>query len=157
MDYLISIFVVEMMKRGMNMILKAVVLPLLAAAFCSCALGETDVMSSLDEEPVANYQVMGTVSDEAGAPVYGIRVIADYSSSTVDRADTLYTDRKGRFSKFLSAPRVAMFRLTFTDVDGQANGGFKPKTLNVKPFRTEMASGLRGGSFIVSADVVMER
>lgn len=143
------------MKRGMNMILKAVVLPLLAAAFCSCALGETDVMSSLDEEPVANYQVMGTVSDEAGAPVYGIRVIADYSSST---ADTLYTDREGRFSKFLSAPRVAMFRLTFTDVDGQANGGgFKPKTLNVKPFRTEMASGLRGGSFIVSADVVMER
>ena len=143
------------MKRGMNMILKAVVLPLLAAAFCSCALGETDVMSSLDEEPVANYQVMGTVSDEAGAPVYGIRVIADYSSST---ADTLYTDREGRFSKFLSAPRVSMFRLTFTDVDGQANGGgFKPKTLNVKPFRTEMASGLRGGSFIVSADVVMER
>lgn len=62
------------MKRGMNMILKAVVLPLLATAFCSCALGETDVMSSLDEEPVANYQVMGTVSDEAGAPVYGIRV-----------------------------------------------------------------------------------
>ena len=48
--------------------------------------------------------------------------------------------------------------MTFTDVDGQANGGgFKPKTLNVKPFRTEMASGLRGGSFIVSADVVMER
>lgn len=146
------------MKRGMNMILKAVVLPLLAAAFCSCALGETDVMSSLDEEPVANYQVMGTVSDKADAPVYGIRVIADYSSSTVDRADTLYTNREGRFSKFLSAPRVAMFRLTFTDVDGQANGGgFKPKTLNVKPFRTEMASGLRGGSFIVSADVVMER
>lgn len=142
------------MKRGMNMIVKAVVLPLLAAAFCSCALGETDVMSSLDEEPVANYQVMGTVSDEAGAPVYGIRVIADYSSLT----DTLYTDREGRFSKFLSAPRVAMFRLTFTDVDGQANGGgFKPKTLDVKPFRTEMASGLRGGSFIVSADVVMER
>ena len=147
-----------MMKRGMNMILKAVVLPLLATAFCSCALGETDVMSSLDEEPVANYQVMGTVSDKAGAPVYGIRVIADYSSSTVDRADTLYTNREGRFSKFLSAPRVAMFSLTFTDVDGQTNGGgFKPKTLDVKPFRTEMASGLRGGSFIVSADVVMER
>lgn len=144
------------MKRVMNMILKAVVLPLLAAAFCSCALGETDVMSSLDEEPVANYRVMGTVSDEAGAPVYGIRVIA--RSSTVYRADTLYTDRKGHFSKFLSAPRVAMFSLTFTDVDGQANGGgFKPKTLDVKPFRTEMASGLRGGSFIVSADVVMER
>lgn len=152
------------MKREMNMILKAVVLPLLAAAFCSCALGETDVMSSLDEEPVANYQVMGTVRDEADAPVYGIRVIADYtdytdySSLTVYRADTLYTDREGRFSKFLSAPHVAMFSLTFTDVDGQANGGgFKPKTLNVKPFRTEMASGLRGGSFIVSADVVMER
>lgn len=145
------------MKREMNMILKAVVLPLLATAFCSCALGETDVMSSLDEEPVANYQVMGTVSDEDRAPVYGIRVIAVYNL-TVYRADTLYTDREGRFSKFLSAPRVAMFSLTFTDVDGQANGGgFKPKTLDVKPFRTEMASGLRGGSFIVSADVVMER
>ena len=65
------------MKRGMNMILKAVVLPLLAAAFCSCALGETDVMSSLDEEPVANYQVMGTVRDKAGAPVGGIRGIAE--------------------------------------------------------------------------------
>lgn len=69
-----------MMKRGMNMILKAVVLPLLATAFCSCALGETDVMSSLDEEPVANYQVMGTVSDEAAR-----RSTASGSSLITDR------------------------------------------------------------------------
>lgn len=158
---LVCRFAVEMKKVGMNMLVKALALPLLAAPlFSSCMVENENPENKFNtsfNEPVANYQVTGKVTD-VGAPIAGIRVIADYSNGVPYRADTLYTDKEGRFSKFMSIPRVDKFVMSFTDIDGNANGGyFKSDTIKVKPVRTEMASGRFGGSFIVSAEVVLNK
>lgn len=150
-----------MKKVGMNMIMKTLALPFLAAqVFASCMVDDTEnkLLNISGNEPVANYQITGTVNDEDGNPVTGIRVIADYSTDVIYRADTLYTDKEGRFSKFMSIPRVDKFFMSFTDIDGSANGGdFESESKEVKPVRTEMAAGHFGGSFIVSTDVVLKK
>lgn len=137
------------------------VLPLLVASVLfSCSVDNigNDIQFSDSADVVANYQVAGSVSDVNGAPVPGIRVVADYSAGLVYRADTLYTGKDGRFSKFLSTQRVDKFFLTFSDIDGSANGGeFVTKRLDITPIRTEISSGYFGGSFIVSADVTLDK
>lgn len=153
-------FALEMVRHIIiNLIVKA--LPLLVApALFSCSVDKiaNDFTSSDVADAAANYQVTGSVSDGSGVPVPGIRVVADYSTGPVYRADTLYTDKEGRFSKFLSAPRVDKFFMTFSDIDGAANGGeFVTKYLEVTPIRTEISSGYFGGSFIVSAEVSLDR
>lgn len=153
-------FALEMERHIIiNLIVR--VLPLLVApVLFSCSVDKpgNDIMSSDTAETVANYQVTGTVSDGSGAPVPGIRVVADYSTGPVYRADTLYTDKDGMFSKFLSAPRVDKFFMTFSDIDGTANGGeFVTKYLEIAPIRTEISSGYFGGSFIIRADVILDR
>lgn len=145
----------------MNMFVKALALSLLAAPiFVSCMVEnpEDSFNTSSDGQPIANYQVMGKVSDEDGKPINGIRVIADYSTDIVYRADTLYTDKDGEYSKFLTIPRSGDFYLTFTDIDGQANGGeFESCSEQVKPVRTEISSGHFGGSYIVSFNATLKR
>lgn len=132
---------------------------LVAPVLFSCSVDSimNDFPNS-DVAAVANYQVSGTVSDGNGAALSGIRVVADYSDGPVYLADTLYTDKDGRFSKFLSAPRVDKFFMTFSDIDGAANGGeFVTKYVEVTPIRTEISSGYFGGSFVVAADVTLDR
>ena len=145
----------------MNMIMKTLALSfLMAQVLVSCMIEnpENKLFDISGDEPVANYQVIGKVTDVKGNPIAGIRVIADYSTGMPYLADTLYTDKEGRFSKFMSIPRVDKFVMSFTDIDGNANGGyFKSDTIKVKPVRTEMASGHFGGSFIVSAEVELNK
>ena len=144
----------------MNMIMKTLALSfLMAQVLVSCMIEnpENKLFDISGDEPVANYQVTGKVTD-VGVPIAGIRVIADYSNGVPYRADTLYTDKEGRFSKFMSIPRVDKFVMSFTDIDGNANGGyFESKFIEVNPVRTEMASGHFGGSFIVSAEVELNK
>ncbi len=109
----------------MNMFVKTLALPFLVAPiFVSCMVDDPEDKFdfSSDGQPIANYQIMGKVSDEDGKPINGIRVIADYSTDVIYRADTLYTDQEGEYSKFMSIPRVDKFYMSFTDIDGQANG-----------------------------------
>lgn len=149
-----------MMKSGMNITVKMLTLALFSAlAMTSCMVERFDNDAGYAaEQPVANYQVFGNVTDEEGKPVSGIRVIADYSTDVVYRADTLYTDKEGEYSKFLTIPRVDGFFLTFTDIDGQANGGeFESRSERVNPVRTEISSGYFGGSYIVSFDATLKR
>ncbi len=145
----------------MNMLLKALSLSFLAAPiFISCMVGnpEDGFISTSGDQPISNYQVMGKVSDVDGNPINGIRVIADYSVDVVYRADTLYTDKEGEYSKFMTIPRVDSFYLTFTDIDGRANGGeFESGSERVNPVRTEISSGHFGGSYIVSFNTTLKR
>lgn len=144
------------------MFVKALVLSLLAApVLSSCMAADPDYNGKADdsgERFLANYQVYGKVSDESGTPIPGIMVVADYSVDVVYRADTLYTDKEGAFSKFLSSPVADKFYMSFIDIDGQANGGeFEPQHRYVTPVRTEFSSGYFGGAYIVSLEAKMKR
>lgn len=143
------------MNFRIGSIIMPLVLPLLAVpALCSCAVDSLEhEFSSMDGKPVANYTVSGKVTDEDGAPIQDIRVIADHSGEISYRADTLYTGKDGSFSKFLAIPLVDGFRITFDDIDGEANGGFfKSVSEYVVPKLTEVPTGMFGGSFLVSID-----
>ena len=146
----------------MNMLVKALALPLLAVPLLvSCMVENEDPENKFNtssNEPIANYQVTGKVTDGDGNPISGIRVIADYSTNVVYHADTLYTGRDGQYSKFMAIPRVESFYMSFTDIDGQANGGeFEFASERVNPIRTEISSGYFGGSYIVSLNVKLKK
>ena len=146
----------------MNIILKTLTLSLLAVSFLSsCMVSdglEDNELKCPENAVIANYQVEGTVCDEAGTPVSGIMVIADHSANIVYLADTLYTDKEGRYSKFLSIPRVDRFFLTFSDIDGIAGGGeFETESVAVTPVRTEISTEHFGGSYIVSYNISLKR
>ena len=89
----------------MNKLVRMLALSLVAASSFSSCMVETpeDGFEAADQErPVANYQIMGKVTDKDGNPVNGIRVIADYNTDVIYRADTLYTNKEGEYSKFMA-------------------------------------------------------
>ena len=80
--------------------------------------------------PYMDYKVMGTVSDEAGEPVKGIRVTYRATKSLADDGTPCYitdsrlTDGKGRYAIGEQSERAGWDKqLIVEDVDGEANGG----------------------------------
>ena len=91
------------MKNGMNHIwrqLAAAIMGLLGFASCGKSLvDDRDDSAMYGPPPYADYKVMGTVSDEDGKPIKGIRVSVrlKYSPWSKDVEETLYSDDKGAF------------------------------------------------------------
>jgi len=76
-------------------------------------------------EPVAEYEVYGTVTDTEKNPIENIRVSVKYLQ------DTLYTNPYGKFD-FKSWELSRTVRLKVEDIDGEANGGeFLPREIEV--------------------------
>lgn len=143
------------MKSLIGRLVKSLVLSSLTVpVLVSCAVDDPSGPEQFADRLVANYKVCGKVSGEDGSPVPGIMVVADRGYSY--HPDTLYTDKDGLYSKFLSAPWTQSFRLSFEDIDGDANGGrFESVSEYVTPILTEMPVGSFGGSYIVSLDVTL--
>ena len=85
-------------------------------------------------QPHADFTVKGTVTDEEGKPVEGIRTIVDAYYKWTDDAgidysnltysDTLYTDTHGMIEGGGSTfSRPSEVIITISDMDGEANGG----------------------------------
>lgn len=88
--------------------------------------------------PSVTFSVKGTVTNEAGQPIPGIRV------GIKDTYPTLLTDDKGGFAftketaVFLPEPAV----MQFTDVDGAENGLYDPKEVEISFTRNpDVAAG----------------
>jgi putative lipoprotein (rSAM/lipoprotein system) len=123
----------------------------------SCSVGDAGDIMANDLLPT-NYRVEGTVTDGEGNRLQGIRVIADRSDGGFYAADTLYTDKDGRYSKFMTVPKTDRFLLVFEDIDGAEGGGeFLTFSEYVDPLRAEMSNGYFGGSYLVTLDVSLER
>ena len=112
-------------------------------------------------QPYAEFKALGTVKNEAGKPVEGIRVAVRQTlrgqSEYVD--DTVYTDSKGAYllsRQAFSGPDYV--RIVFEDVDGTENGGEFEKA-ETKPTikQTKDGSGWFDGAYEVKADVVMKK
>lgn len=84
-------------------------------------------------QPHADFTVKGTVTDEDGNPVEGIRTVVDsylewtdhagYEYSQLDLTDTLYTGSDGKVQMKSSIFDAGRLVVTLTDVDGEMNGG----------------------------------
>ena len=118
-------------------------------------------------QPHADFKALGTVTDEAGKPIEGIRVAirqhrhyANTSDVIYDKNDwyeddTLYTDDKGAYllnRSVFAAPQDVT--IVFEDVDGEEHGGeFAPAKATPEVKRTKKGDkSWYGGTFEVEAD-----
>lgn len=107
--------------------------------------------------PSVDYRVIGEVTDEAGKPLSGIRVIVkdkyllnkdgDYEHTYNHEGDTVYTDSKGSFkSAKIRSSAIYDQRVVFDDVDGEANGGeFRSVDMSIKDLDSKQIK--KGGSW----------
>ena len=112
--------------------------------------------------PHADFKALGTVKDEGGKPIEGIRVAIrqnNHSSNThVD--DTLFTDADGSYllnRSFFYAPDDVT--IVFEDIDGEAHGGeFRPAEENPKVKQTRKGDhNWYRGAFEAKADVALKK
>ena len=121
--------------------------------------------------PSVDYRVIGEVTDEAGKPLSGIRVIVqdkyllskdgDYHTY-YHEGDTVYTDAKGAFkSAKIHSGGIFQQRVVFDDVDGEANGGeFRTVDMSIKDFdskQIEKGDGWYDGEYELSTKVQMKK
>ncbi len=77
--------------------------------------------------PLVDYRFMGELTDADGNPIKGIEV----KVSSDEKVSA--TDDKGAFKKDFTAYADGFHEVTFTDVDGEENGGeFAQKKINVE-------------------------
>ena len=123
-------------------------------------------------EPHADFKALGTVRDENGKPIEGIRVAIRqhrhyentsgviYDQNDWYENDTLYTDDKGAYqlirSVFESPNDV---KIVFEDIDGEENGGeYTSAEATPEVKRTKKGdNSWYGGAFEVQADVKLKK
>ena len=153
----------EMKVKRLLKSLTAAVLGLLGFASCEKALdahGNGEILCMYGQ-PYAEFKALGTVKNEAGKPVEGIRVAVRQTlrghSEYVD--DTVYTDSKGAYllsNHPFNGPDYV--RIVFEDVDGTENGGeFEQAEAKPDIKQTKDGSGWFTGAYEVKADVVMKK
>ena len=123
-------------------------------------------------EPHADFKAIGTVTDNSGKPVEGIRVAVQqhrhyensesviYDQNDWYDNDTLFTDSNGKYelvrSVFSAPNRVT---IVFEDIDGEENGGeFEKAEVNPKVNQTKKGDkSWYGGAFQVEADARLKK
>ncbi len=111
--------------------------------------------------PYATYGIKGKVVNNLNQPVPAIQVIADSNNGwgSVSKV-TLTTDAKGEFEKTYGfvQPLDTDITLQFSDIDGDANGLYKP-TSKIVSFKKSELAGAKGwnlGSVQKEVNVTLE-
>jgi putative lipoprotein (rSAM/lipoprotein system) len=76
--------------------------------------------------PYADYKYMGTITDEEGNPIQGIKATLIGSSNLVSGNEiaVFTTDKDGKFeSEYYNERNTNIYKIDFTDTDGELNGG----------------------------------
>jgi len=121
--------------------------------------------------PLAEYQIRGQVTDEAGTPVQGIKtsvkIIIGSPSADGEKEiyarDSVQTDASGKYDiSFSTAPRNRETKLIVEDIDGEANGGeFLSDTLDIDYEKAvkvkEGKGGWNWGIYEVSQDIKLKK
>ena len=129
------------MKVRFNRWYNAVLTALLSMLGFSCSLDEPDEYGSTPVEygtPHADYILKGTVTDEAGTPIKGIKtslkeISKDDTGTYVFGIDSIQTNESGNYQlKNSGMPYDKRIKLFVEDIDGEANGGeFLNDTLDI--------------------------
>ena len=122
--------------------------------------------------PHADYQFMGTITDESGSPVKDINVSVKNVYRSQDGAvvdtygvDSTLTDGKGKYAiecrRFISDPDI---KLIVEDMDGEANGGaFKSDTIDIdfdnakKVKNPDKDDSWSSGTFAITQDIKLKK
>ena len=129
------------MKVRFNRWYNAVLTALLSMLGFSCSLDEPDEYGSTPVEygtPHADYILKGTVTDEAGTPIKGIKtslkeISKNDTGTYVFGIDSIQTNESGNYQlKNSGMPYDKRVKLVVEDIDGEANGGeFLNDTLDI--------------------------
>ena len=134
--------------------------------FSACTEGENSITdekkNGIDDipcmygTPTIEYRVKGKVTDTEGSPIKGIVV-----SSTNDTGLGAVTNENGSFTTNKVSDMSIYGTLTFTDTDGDANGGdFATKDVSVESLpKVEIkgGDGWYNGEYEVTADVKLTK
>ena len=148
--------------------LATAVLGLLGFSSCGEDVLDLDILErpAMYGSPYADFKSLGTVKDEAGKPIEGIRVALSQTWRNSDdsilwiEADTVYTDTKGSY--LLEKNHVQLpgeVTIVFEDIDGTENGG-EFNSAEVKPDVKKVSDGGKGwdqGLYEAQADVVLNK
>ena len=122
--------------------------------------------------PHGDFKALGTVTDEEGQPIEGIRIAVTkhdhyensesviYDQNDWYHHDTLYTDSKGEYllqQNVFSAPQEVT--IVFEDIDGEKNGGeFESAQTVRKVERTKDGDGeWYNGAYEVETNVTLKK
>ena len=113
--------------------------------------------------PNATYRISGSVMTKSGDPIGSVQValkfVVPHTEDQYLLRDTLYSDSSGRFAKEVRVFPVSSIKMTFSDIDGEQNGGeYQSQTVSVTPVMTEKGNGhWYEGAYNVKYDAVLER
>ena len=122
-------------------------------------------------EPGAFYEVKGTVTDEVGTPVEGIKTAVKFVSPVVESPDGLrYTedinesksDASGHYElSYTTGVENCNIKLIVEDIDGEDNGGnFQNDTIDIdygKAVQTKKGDQNFLGTFEISQDIQLKK
>lgn len=142
-----------------QLILSAII-SLLGFSSCKPSQEQYDMYGA----PIIDYQLKGRVTDTENNPIAGLRVvIARQGYGDADpKTQTLTTDANGEFVSEKTERTYNGYNgtLTFTDIDGDDNGGeFQEKTINLQELRPVLdkskAEGWYEGVYIYTVNTTL--
>lgn len=160
------------MKVRFNRWYNAVLTALLSIIGYGCSSSDDPEYICMYGTPHADYQFMGTVTDESGSPVSGIKVSAKnvyrrYDSTLIETygVDSTLTDSKGKYAvegeAFLGEH---ILKLIVEDLDGEANGGnFMNDTIDIdfdnakKVKEPDKDDYWSDGTFAITQDIKLKK
>ena len=98
----------------------------------------------MDNPDIGNVRIIGTVTDDTGAPIEHIKVTMDWNSGTYQ--DIKYTSSVGKFdSNVQDNPQsdIITVMITLEDIDGEDYGGlFESHSEKVKLIREDITESV---------------
>lgn len=161
------------MKARINRWYNVVLTALLSVLGYACSSSDEDDRAVIMYgTPHADYQFMGTVTDESGSPVSGIKVSAKnvyrrYDSAVIETygVDSTLTDSKGKYAVEAEGYLgEQILKLIVEDIDGELNGGaFKSDTIDIdfdnakKVKEPDKDDYWSNGTFAISQDIKLKK
>lgn len=123
-----------------------------ALGFVACDSSDDDNRLDLPIEygtPTADYKYIGTVSDQNGKPIEGIKVtlVGHNALTSSKKVAEFTTNKEGKFeSEVYSETQATVTVIEFADIDGEKNGGeFVGTTITTSQMQTTKVKDGDGG------------
>ena len=154
------------MKVRFNRWYNAVLTALLSMLGFGCSIDEPEEYGTPIMEygtPYADYIFKGTVTDEAGTPIQGIKTSLKnvFENDYVLGLDSVETDVSGSYQLKYVGMQDRGLKIIVEDIDGEANGGeFLSKMLDIdykKAVKTKEGSNWYEGAYDITQDIQLKK